>query len=271
MRKLALSMALGLSMAVAAVFVPLSQKAHAASTPTTCQNLTGSKLTAVWWQWLFSVPASLSPVIDATGAHAYNGQPCSDLLFLAGTFTITQLANGDVLGEVTRTISVKQGTALFFPLINAELDNVCARPSLGGKTCFPGMKTRPTNLGVPKLQALAAALTDSASELFATLTPCSDAKCKKFTGPTMRVSSARLQSPPFNYELPAATDNLYPCPDICVSGTVSPAVADGYYSLVRGTLITPGFYQLQFGGQVKINDVPNFFIEKITYDITVTP
>ncbi len=58
-------------------------------------------------------------------------------------------------GTVTRDISVKQGTALFFPLVNIEWDNECGRPSLGGN-CNPRAKKYPNNLGVPKLQAFAA-------------------------------------------------------------------------------------------------------------------
>jgi hypothetical protein len=43
------------------------------------------------------------------------------------------------------------------------------------------------------------------------------------------VGYARLQSPPFPYELPAA-DNIIQFFGFDVSGTVAPAVADGFYS-----------------------------------------
>jgi hypothetical protein len=69
--------------------------------------------TVIWWQWLYSIPASQSPAIDDTGANAYNGQPYSDLLFLAGTLSSIEVS-GDLLGIATRSISVKEGTALFF-------------------------------------------------------------------------------------------------------------------------------------------------------------
>jgi len=52
--------------------------------------LTLSQLTAVWWQWVLSIPVSDSPLVDETGAHAYSGQPYADLLFLCGTFTIQE-------------------------------------------------------------------------------------------------------------------------------------------------------------------------------------
>ena len=89
--------------------------AKAAGPQTPWRNLTLDKLAAVWWQWTFSLQVAKSPQFDHTGANAYNGQPYADtgLLFLAGTFTSSN-NNGDVLGQETRTISVKQGVALFF-------------------------------------------------------------------------------------------------------------------------------------------------------------
>jgi hypothetical protein len=251
-----------LAVALVWVLAPLSQKAEAVSTHTPWQNMTQSQLTAVWWKWVLSIHVKDSPLFDDTGANAFSGQPYSDLLFLGGTFTVTQLQNGDVVGEVTRSISVKQGTAFFFPLLNSEADNVCGRPRLGGN-CFQVMQF-PHSFGVPELRSMVAVLQDPATGLHSTLTPTD--KQFKPTGPTGNVGYARLQSPPFSFTLPA-TDNLYQ--PINVSGTVAPAVADGYYSFISGTL-APGYYLLQFGGTLPINNV-NTFTEVITYDITVTP
>jgi hypothetical protein len=233
------------------------QQAGAETTQTPWQNLTQSQLTAVWWQWAFSVPVSVSPLFDDTGVKAYNGQPYSDLLFLGGTFTVTELQNGTVIGEVTRSISVKQGTAFFFPLLNSEADNVAGGvPHLAG-TAGAGV------LSISELRALAASLVVGSTGLNSTLTP-TDAKFKKATGPTQGLAYPRLQSPTFSFTLPA-TDNLYQYFGVNVSGTVSPAVADGYYSFISGTL-APGYYLLQFGG----TSPSGSFIEAITYQITVT-
>ncbi|MGZ4981963.1 MAG: hypothetical protein ACXWAB_11005 [Methylobacter sp.] len=258
-RQAHLSVVMALAVTVLSVFTPLSQKAHAASTQTPWQNLTQSQLTAAWWQWLYSVPASQSPAIDPTGVNAYNGQPYSSLLFLPGTFVVQQLATGDVVGKVTRTIDVKQGTALFFPLINAEFDNVCARPSLGGN-CF-GAQTFPNVQGVSALQAEVTSAVNPVTGLFATLTPNS--------GTLANIPSTRLLSPPFSYTLPSASDNLL---GINVTSlTVAPVAADGYFAFIPG-ILAPGEYLLHFGGTV-----PNFdgqghtFSENITYNITVTP
>jgi hypothetical protein len=181
-----------LAVALVWVFAPLSQKAQAVSTHTPWQNMTQSQLTAVWWKWVLSIHVKGSPLFDDTGANAFSGQPYSDLLFLGGTFTITQLQNGDQVGKVTRSISVKQGTAFFFPLLNSEADNVCGRPHLGGN-CFQVMQF-PHSFGVPKLRAMVAALQDPATGLHSTLTPTD--KQFKPTGPTDNVGYARLQSPP---------------------------------------------------------------------------
>jgi hypothetical protein len=226
-----------------------------------------SQLTAVWWQWVFSVPVSASPLFDETGAHANNGQPYSGLLFLAGTFIVNQTVTGDQIAEVTRSITVKRGTALFFPLINNEFDNVCGTTHLGGN-CF-GLERFPHVLGVPELQANASAAAGAVltPTLHSTLTPA-DAAFHD-TGEPQNLGYARLASPPFAFTLPA-TDNLYQFFGIQVSGTVAPAAADGFFTFIPG-ILSPGNYVLRFGGSTPINDVGNTFTDAITYKITVMP
>jgi len=258
---------MGFIVTLLTIFTSLFQTASAQSTKTPWQNLTPSKLTAVWWQWVMSVPVTNSPLYDETGSNAYNGQPYSNLLFLAGTFSVSELQGGDILGKVTRSISVKQGTAFFFPLINGEQDNVCLRTNLGGN-CF-GLDKFPSNLGVPKLQARVAGVVDTTTGLYARLTPTNETF--NATGSTQNIISHRLQSPPFSFRLPA-TDNLYQYSGVDVSGTVAPAVADGYYSFVPG-ILAPGYYKLESGGSFPITDAqgnPHTFSEEITYNITVT-
>jgi hypothetical protein len=200
---------------------------------------------------------STSPLFDNTGANAHNGQPYSDLIFLGGTFSVTDLQNGGVLGQVTRSITLKPGTALFFPLLNSEFDNTCGRPNLGGN-CF-GLQRFPAVLGVPQLQALVIAIGDTVTGVNSTL--------EKGTGPIQNLNTPRLQSPPFQFTLPVA-DNLYQFSGINVSGRVAPAVADGYYSFIPS--LVPGNYVLRFGGSQVINQGGNTFTEDITYLITVT-
>lgn len=80
-----------------------------------------------WWKWVFLTEATTDgdgnpthPVLDISGQYFMNGQSStSDVIFLAGTFT----------GEATtRTITIGQDKALFFPLINGETDNMWNDP-----------------------------------------------------------------------------------------------------------------------------------------------
>ncbi|HEU5229311.1 MAG TPA: hypothetical protein VFU49_15955, partial [Ktedonobacteraceae bacterium] len=39
-----------------------------------------------WWQWAFSIPTPVNPLLDTTGAHCSEGQS-GPVWFLAGTIT----------------------------------------------------------------------------------------------------------------------------------------------------------------------------------------
>ncbi len=258
------------ALVLATVLWPLAQTAQAQSTQTPWQNLTPSKMTAVWWEWALGVPVSSSPWFDPTGANAFSGQPYftapggdGDLLFLAGTFVVVQLQNGDVLGQVTRSVSLKEGTALFFPLLNTEYDDGLTTPHRGG-TAPPSRV-----VGVPVLEALAIASEDSATNLYATVTP-TDSLFNP-TGAAVSLSIERLTSSPFHYTLPA-TDNILQSFGYDVSGVIGPAVSEGYWSSVPGGAdgLASGYYALEFGGESPLN-VTNKFTEVITYHLTVTP
>lgn len=203
-----------------------------------------------------------SPLFDQIGTSAYNGQPYSDLLFLGGTFIVNTAQNGDIVGQVTRSITIRRGTALFFPLLNGEWDNTGVTPHLGG--------TKPSSgaLSVPELQAIVAIGQDNVTGLYANL-KTTDATFQHATG-AVSLDHPRLKSPPFHFVLPR-TDNLYQFFGINVSGTVAPAAADGFFSFIPDTLVA-GYYKLEFGGmQLNSNGLGNTFTEAITYLITVLP
>jgi hypothetical protein len=256
-----LAVALALLWAVCAS----TRHANAQSTNTPWRHLTMAQLSAVWWQWTFSLQVANSPQFDPTGVNAYNSQPYIDtgLLFLTGTIT-SGLPSGDVAGQATRTISVKQGVSLFFPLLNNEWDNTCGSTHLGGP-CGPGKF--PNMLGFPQLQGIATALTDTVQTLYSTVTPA-DASFNE-TGPATNLGYSRLIAPPFSFKLPA-TGNIYQYFQVPVSGTIAPAAADGYFTFVPG-VISPGNYILKFGGLGLLPGGTNTFTEDLTYKITVTP
>lgn len=63
-----------------------------------------------WWQWVLSIPADKSPIIDKSGAYCATNQNNSNAWFLVGS-------GG---GEVVRTCTIPAGKAIFFPIINVE-------------------------------------------------------------------------------------------------------------------------------------------------------
>src|SRR5262245_16635705 len=152
-----------------------------------------AELTAKWWNWVYSLPVSDNPLFDQTGALADTQQPFKKVFFLVGVISAS--------GTAERTITVPVGTALFFPVINVEVDNVGVIP----------------RQNVPQLRALASSVIDTVTELHVTLNAVS-----------LVDSAVRLQSPPFAYHLPAE-GNIYQFFGIEVSGTVAPAVSDGYW------------------------------------------
>jgi hypothetical protein len=82
-------------------------QANLTSTATSETDL--DELTAQWWQWALSIPTVVNPLEDTTGANCMVGQS-DPVWFLAGFF------NGSA---ATRSCSVPEGAALFFPVINA--------------------------------------------------------------------------------------------------------------------------------------------------------
>ena len=77
------------------------------------------QLSAEWWQWVLSIPASDNPLLDNTGARCVVGQRGATW-FLAGNLG----------GTTVRTCSLPEGTVLFFPVVNSvsfDTANVCGQ------------------------------------------------------------------------------------------------------------------------------------------------
>jgi hypothetical protein len=155
---------------------------------------------ATWWQWALSIPASVNPLEDPTGADCMVGQQGS-VWFLAGVFGGSTAA--------TRRCSVPDDRSLFFPVINNFNVN------------SPGVCGQVGNLSVKDLRALVAPLIDGAKNLAVEL----DGK------PIHNLE--RVQSDPFSVALPA--DNLFvaPCNGDSPAGVYSPAVDDGIYVTIN--------------------------------------
>jgi hypothetical protein len=76
----------------------------------------------VWWQWAHSLPAPVDdqghfhPLFDETGEDCDVGQQ-GHVWFLGGVFNVSGTANRALC-------TIPTGTALFFPFLNFEMDNV---------------------------------------------------------------------------------------------------------------------------------------------------
>jgi len=69
--------------------------------------------TALWWEWVLSIPRPVNPTLDTTGADCMVGQR-DFVWFLAGV-------NGG--GSATLACSVPADKTLFFPVINSFFFN----------------------------------------------------------------------------------------------------------------------------------------------------
>jgi hypothetical protein len=68
---------------------------------------------AKWWQWVLSIPASINPILDTTGANCDVDQS-GPVWFLAG---------GPPIAE--RNCTIPAGKMIFFPIINLINDYPC--------------------------------------------------------------------------------------------------------------------------------------------------
>jgi hypothetical protein len=197
-------------------------------------GLTYGEWNARWWQWFFSVPASENPGLAKGGKVDCSVGQSGDVWFLSGYF------NGS--GKFTYNCTIPAGKALLIPLINSWADNVCNNPPLT----------------IHQLRQITANAVFPPKELHASVDGHS------FT----HLGSYRAVSPVFSYTLPPSPDNVLDAvfgislPGLCwPSLTVYPAVADGFYIMLRP--LTPGLHTIKFGG------TGNGFFENITYKLTV--
>jgi hypothetical protein len=203
----------------------------------------------LWWRWAFQLPVH-GPGGAIHQLAAPNGNvDCSygqsgKVWFLAGTFTIDATTPTPGL-NADRRCTIPSGTALLFPIVNSEADNI--------DTSGSG-QSRGKSLA--ELRAEAAANMDQVRGSLATV----DGK------PVTAIGDYRVVSPVFNYTLP--TDNIVsfankaPFPPLA---TPTPgAVADGIFVLLAPLPV--GTHTLHWEG-----GIPGAFTQNITYTITVTP
>jgi hypothetical protein len=83
-------------------------------------DLTYGEWSARHWQWEYSLPIDHHPLFDTADVSEGQSGP---VWFLGGTFTTTEF-NGEVVGQVTRRVTIPAGKALFFPLVDVESSTI---------------------------------------------------------------------------------------------------------------------------------------------------
>jgi hypothetical protein len=74
--------------------------------------------TVKWWQWIYSVPMEINPLLDLNGEHWKKRQRWPDVRFLVGIFGEVQKAFPH------RKIVTKSGTSILFPILNCEANKL---------------------------------------------------------------------------------------------------------------------------------------------------
>jgi len=194
---------------------------------------------ALHWQWTYSLPKDRHPLTDTADCSAGQSGP---VWFLGGWFSQNPDPNAvSVAATVDRACTVPAGTALFFPIIDAE-----------GSTAEGNGTTE------ADLRAFARFVMDHAVGLSATI----DGEAVADLG------RLRAESPLFDFG-PLPAGNLLGLPP----GTTSPAVSDGVFLLLAPPTVGP--HTVRFSGAIVFTQAQDgfdfSFALDITYHLTVAP
>jgi len=187
------------------------------------------------WQWVYSLPVNDHPLFDT--ADCSTGQS-GRVWFLGGTFTTVSPEPGVVIGTATRDCTVPVGTALFFPVIDAE----CATAERNGTTDA-------------ELRACAQDIIDHAIDLSIEIDGVA----------VQNLAAFRVQSPLFTWG-PLPENNVFQDPVNFPPGTTSPSVSDGYFVMVHP--LSVGSHTIHFKGSVVFTQAQDGVDFTFSLDIT---
>jgi hypothetical protein len=203
---------------------------------------------AKWWQWTMAFPSNADP---ASNTAPPDSDQSGKVWFLAtahGSVTVGGSAT------VTRSLTVPNGKALFFPVL-AVIDDNTGCPAYNNPL-----------LTAEELAAQAADIFTAVSKTTCTI---DGVAVPGLDDP--QHSLYRVQSPAFTYKV-ASHNNLlaavFDGPCIPDGITVTPAVSDGVFLMVAPLSVGP--HTIHFVGVVGPVATP-FFFKDITYNITVAP
>ena len=175
-----------------------------------------------WWRWAMSFPTPVNPMTQTGVVDASQGQQ-GKVWFLAGI-------NG-ASGTVERTVTIPQGTSLFFPIINNLWINL---PELGDNPWSEDQEEF--------ARGVIAQAVDTATDITCTI----DGKSVKGIADPLNTEYRVVTGKPF--------DNIYlPEDDVwglstppfdLPEGLYGPCVQDGIYLML--TPLTPGEHTIHF-------------------------
>ena len=193
-----------------------------------------------WWIWAHALEAPGHPWFDETGTNALAGQS-GRVFYLVGAFNES--------GTVTRSIKLPEGKYLFFPMLNFY-------------SC--GVFQDPFGTVTEELRDGDLDLLSRVTGLYASLNGQPLTNLLYTTGQRVTNLLDHLErSPEFKLWLPAS-NNVVQFFGFDVSGYLEPAVADGYWIMLKPLPV--GTYVLRFGGSM---GPPSNMTLDITYHITV--
>lgn len=178
---------------------------------------------ADWWTWALSIPAEVNPLNDTTGALAGVGQH-GPVWFLAGS-----VGSGNI--AVTRTVTVPEGKALFFPILNTLWTTGPADPPIS----------------VPEIRDILAGVTAHVTGLACEIDGVRVKHLEKYV----------VVSPVFSLVVPA--NNVLGLP----AAVYAPNVDQGFYLMLAP--LPPGQHTIHFTG----NNVDLGYVLDITYHLTI--
>ncbi|HUE96828.1 MAG TPA: hypothetical protein VMN39_09215 [Longimicrobiaceae bacterium] len=199
-----------------------------------------------WWAWVLSQPGSVNPLVDEDGSNCDQGQS-GPVWYLAGAICFSDAPVGEPdpcqFHVVERHCTVPVGKAIFFPIANAEADNLGVDPPLSEE----------------ELRAAAAGLFEIVTDLTAEV----DGRPILGLNPPAE-SPYRVTTPePFSYTFPDG-DNIFSLFGLDFPGqTVEGAVADGVFLMLPP--LSRGEHVVRFGAFFE----PINFGFDITYHLTV--
>ena len=204
-------------------------------------SIVGGQSYAEWsaahWQWLYSLPVDAHPLFDTAEVSA--GQSGS-VWFLGGTFESVDQGDGALLGVATRDVTIPENKHLFFPILDAECNNI---------------------EGASDDEAALRACAESFGDL---IVP--ESLQLEIDGvAATNLGDFRVQSPLFEIG-PLPENNALGA----TAGATSPSVSDGYFVMLAPFPV--GEHTIHFGGFLDGLDAFGITFElDITYNLRVVP